>query len=204
VRKRHRLLLHASRHAGIDPSARHSFVLVRGNPRADFSKERNALAVRRGYGCAMSPDILKELCDRQAAIRDRWERLLRLEPVRSALALPDTLVHLIPESMGTIFRMLAKRRESPITLEAARAIPLPICGCSRNPYLAYFTAGEQAIVEEIVLIQSSHPTASHSPQEIATAIRATRRLAASEIDTFCSVCVHRAESTGCRYYAAAR
>lgn len=151
----------------------------------------------------MSPDVLKELCDRQASIRERWERLLRLEPVRSALALPDTLVHLIPESLGTVFRMLAKRRESPVTLEAARAIRLPVCGCNRNPYLAYFAAGEQAIVEELVLIQASHAVSPRNQQDVATAIRAARRLAASEIDTFCSVCVHRAESPGCRYYAAA-
>lgn len=152
----------------------------------------------------MSPKVLKELCDRQATIRERWERLLRLEPVRSALALPDTLVHLIPESLGALFRTLAKRREAPLSLEAARAIPLPICGCNRNPYLAYFTAGEQAIVEEIILIQTALPPGKRRQQDVALAIRASRRLAANEIETFCSVCVHRAEAPGCRYYAAAR
>ncbi len=151
----------------------------------------------------MSPDVFKELCERQAAIRERWERLLRLEPVRSALALPDTLVHLIPESLGTIFRGLAKRREVPVSLETARSISLPTCGCSRNPYLAYFAAGEQAIVEEMVLLQSTRPPSESAHQDIAYVIRGTRRLAASEIDTFCSMCVHRGQEVGCRFYAAA-
>lgn len=118
--------------------------------------------------------------------------------------MPDTLVHLIPESLGTIFRSLAKRRESPVSLEVANAIRLPICGCSRNPYLAYFTAGEQAIVEELVLLQATLPAGKRSHHDVAMAIRATRRLAAAEIETFCSVCVHRAEAASCRFYAAAR
>ncbi len=152
----------------------------------------------------MSPDLLTQLGERRSVIRDGWERLLRLEPVTSPLADPDTLVHLIPESLSTILRSLVRRREPLMTLEQAHAISLPVCGCNRNPYVAYFTAGERAILEEVILLESKLPARLRNRQDAADVVQVVRRLAADEIETFCSVCTCRAASPECRFYAAAR
>src|SRR5829696_4499179 len=98
----------------------------------------------------MAPQFVVKLQTRAASIRERWESLLRVEPVNGPLANPDALVHLIPDSLRQIFAALVKSNKAPVSLHAAK-IPLPACDCGHNPYLAYFVAGQQALAESLVL-----------------------------------------------------
>lgn len=149
----------------------------------------------------MSPAILDALRQRRDSIQQRWETLQRVEPVNTPLALPDAMAHLIPESLDAIFHELAQSDEQSLTLREVRRTTLPICGCNRNPYLAHFKAAEQALLEELVLLQADQPPPARREQDLAAIVRATRLLGGEEIDAFCGVCQHRGESPGCRHYA---
>ncbi len=151
----------------------------------------------------MSPTALRILREQRQAICDRWAALLRVEPVNSPLALPDALVHLIPDSVEEVFRELARSGDGRLTLGGARRISLPVCGCNRNPYLSYFKAGEQALLETLVLEQARMSPEDRREADLAHLIHAARSLASSEIDTFCGVCTHHGESAGCRFHAMA-
>lgn len=146
----------------------------------------------------MTPDLLENLRANTAKIRDRWEALLRVERVNGPLANPDALVHLIPQTLGSVLSSLIRKPRAKASFEAAMSERLPICDCGCNPYLAYFTAGEQALVETVVLLQAEQPTNGHSETDVAQVICAIRSLARSEIDTFCGVCTHHGVS-GCRF-----
>lgn len=149
----------------------------------------------------MTPNVVDALRAKQSQITTRWAALLRIEPVNTALALPDALVHLIPETLGQILGALVKTSSRAPSLSAARAIALPVCGCNRNPYLSHFRAGERALVETLELVQAESPAGARSQQDLAELIWVTRTLAADEIETFCGVCTHRGESEGCRHHA---
>ena len=149
----------------------------------------------------MSPLILDALRERRATIRQRWETLLHVEPVNSPLALPDAMARLIPGSLEEIFRELAKPGPAPLTLREARRAALPVCGCNRNPYLGHFKAAEQALLEELVLLQATQPPHLRHEQDLADIVRATRLVGRDEIEAFCGICQHRADSPSCRHYA---
>lgn len=150
----------------------------------------------------MTPELLENLHSASAAIRERWERLLRIERVNGPLANPDALVHLLPETLEAIFATLAKRPRARLSFERAIGERLPACQCGNNPYLAYFTAAEQALVETVVLLQAKQPENRQNQNDVAEAIKAVRGLARSEIDTFCGVCTHHGMAAGCRYVPA--
>jgi hypothetical protein len=150
----------------------------------------------------MSPELLDLLRARSGSIRDRWEALLRIERVNTPLANPDALVHLIPGTMIEIFKAAAKPPRAPLALTEVRADRLPACECGHNPYLAYFLAGEQALVEALVLLQTELPPAQRTESDVAELIRAIRRLGREEIDAFCGICVHRGCAKKCRHAAA--
>ncbi len=147
----------------------------------------------------MSPTALHALREQRLTICERWTALLRVEPVNSPLALPDALVHLIPDSVEEVLRELERPGDGRLTLGAAHKVPVPVCGCNRNPYLAYFKAGEQALLETLVLEQAKMDPSQRRESDLAQLIRATRSLAAAEIDTFCGVCTHHAEGENCRF-----
>ncbi|ACB74983.1 hypothetical protein [Opitutus terrae] len=151
----------------------------------------------------MTPGFLEALCARQPQIREHWAVLLRIEPANSPLALPDTLVHLIPDSVQKILAAVGKRSPGKLTLQTAHAIQVPVCGCNRNPYLAYFKAGEQALLEAAVTLQAEQPLHRSTEQDLAELVAATRRFAAEEIEAFCGICTHRGEEAGCRHFAGA-
>lgn len=128
----------------------------------------------------------------------QWETLLRVEPVSGPLANPDSLVHLIPSSLEKVFAALAKPSRTPHSLEEAKAC-VPSCTCGNNPYLAYFVAGEQAIVEAAILLETELTPAERHQFDLGSVMLAIRRLARSEIDTFCGVCDHRTVAEHCRH-----
>ena len=78
----------------------------------------------------------------------------------------------------------------------ARRRPLSapaVCPCGRNPLLAYFAAGKQALVEALVLVQAEHAGLDPAGRDAAMAElkfclhKITRR----EIEAFCAVCQFR-------------
>lgn len=144
----------------------------------------------------MQESLLNSLCAQRSAIHARWDVLLRTERVTSPLAYPDALVHLIEWALDQIFAGLrdpATRRKADHA--GGRAAPRPECPCGRNPLLAFFLAGEQALLEALVLEQAAHLPVD--PNERDRALNqlyyVIRAIARREVDAFCSVCLHRSD-----------
>lgn len=95
----------------------------------------------------MQGKIIRALEERRAQIRARWEALLRIEKVTTPLANPDTLVFGLDQSLDEIFAML-HQPPSHIPDKDAPSDAGP------SPWRAYFRAGEQALLETLVLTQS--------------------------------------------------
>jgi len=145
----------------------------------------------------MQESLLNSLCAQRAAIHARWDTLLRTERVTSPLAYPDALVHLIDWALDQLFTSLrdpAVRRKAEHA--GGRSAARPECPCGRNPLLAFFLAGEQALLEALVIEQASHLPID--PAERDTALNelyyVVRAMARREVDAFCSVCRHRETS----------
>jgi hypothetical protein len=142
----------------------------------------------------MQESLLNSLCAQRSAIHARWDTLLRTERVTTPLAYPDALVHLIEWALDQIFTSL---RDPVIQKKAehagGRAAARPECPCGRNPLLAFFLAGEQALLEALVLEQASHQPID--PSERDTGLNqlyyVIRAMARREVDAFCSVCQYR-------------
>ncbi|MBL9215010.1 MAG: hypothetical protein JNG83_06000 [Opitutaceae bacterium] len=122
-------------------------------------------------------------------IRAGWEHLLRLERANSPLANPDTLVHLLDTTLNEIFldlRLWSPRRR-PSHLAA------PACPCGRNPLLAYFAAGRQALHEALVVVQAAAPevTPDQRSEAMACLDQVFSRIARREIESFCALCQFR-------------
>ena len=149
----------------------------------------------------MEKELLRLLQARRTEIRARWNELLHTEAASSPLAHPDTLVHLIDWSLAEILDAVegpASRRQSAArSFEAVRAL----CSCGRNPLLAMFQAGEQAVTEGLVLCQAASPVASPGDrtQALEDVQAAVRTVAAREVESFCTVCQYRntAVNGGC-------
>lgn len=95
----------------------------------------------------MQGKIIRALEERRAQIRARWEALLRIEKVTTPLANPDTLVFGLDQSLDEIFAML----HQPPSHIGDKDAPQET---SPSPWRAYFRAGEQALLETLVLTQS--------------------------------------------------
>ena len=149
----------------------------------------------------MTPERLRYLQTRATSIRSRWEVLLRVEPVSGPLANPDALAHLIPLTLDQVFTLLAKPARAPVSVSAAKAC-VPRCECGHNPYLAYFLAAEQVMVEAIVLLEAELPASERRQSDVAEVMLSVRRIARLDIDTFCGACTHRCLDAKCRHLAA--
>lgn len=163
-----------------------------------YASPTDAKQMDAGYGNlhAMHESFLHDLRARRSELNARWEALLRTERVTTPLANPDALVHLIDWTLDQIFASLrsstARRRSEP---KLAAMDVRPDCPCGRNPLLAFFLAGEQALLETMVLLQAStnklQPT--ERDVELAELHHAIREVSRREIESFCSVCQHRTE-----------
>ena len=147
------------------------------------------------------PERLQSLQTRAPSIRGRWEILLHVEPVNGPLANPDALTHLIPQTLEQVFTLLAKPARAPVSVAAAKAC-VPRCECGHNPYLAYFLAAEQVLVEAIVLLEAELSASARRQSDVAEVMLAVRKIARLEIDTFCGACVHRCGDAKCRHLPA--
>jgi hypothetical protein len=146
----------------------------------------------------MQATLVGALRFRRPKIRAQWEALLRTEPVATPLGHPDALVHLLDWTLDEIFSLLAnplslRRHGTPHAFEET-----PECPCGRNPLLAYFAAGSQALREALVLAQAA--AAPLDPLErdssFAELNLVLQHIAHREIAAFCGVCQFRPQS-GC-------
>lgn len=137
----------------------------------------------------MQEEVIRALRDRRAQIRSRWEAFLRVEAVATPLANPDTLVFGINESLGEFFTLL--RQPMPEKLE-----PEVECVCGRNPLLAYYRAGEQAMLEALILVQAEMPKLNPVERDEAFAKlkHVVNAVARREIGAISGVCQQRDES----------
>ena len=142
----------------------------------------------------MQENLVRALRSQSPHIREHWEALLHAEPVRTPLAYPDSLVHLLAWTLEEIFHGLAILPEG---LRRGRDFQRwnerPLCPCGRNPLLTYFAAGEQAMHEALVLAQVALP--SLDPNERDAALedldQVFQQVARREIESFCGVCRYR-------------
>ncbi|MEO6001945.1 MAG: hypothetical protein ABIZ04_00500 [Opitutus sp.] len=144
----------------------------------------------------MQAQLLCALRAQHAQIHQRWKELLHVEPISTPLANPDALEHLIDWSLQEIFRALGtlagRRRASPTAAIGSK----PVCPCGRNPLLTYFAAGEQAVRQAMILVQSAtvlHPFERDASMAEVNFVLA--QLARREIEAFCGVCQHRLDPT---------
>ena len=96
----------------------------------------------------MQEAFIRTLRARRTKIRARWETFLRIEKVSTPLANPDTLVFLFDQTLNEIFAAL---RDPPVPRPSA----IPASACEKNPLFAYFVAGEQALLEALILVQAA-------------------------------------------------
>jgi hypothetical protein len=148
----------------------------------------------------MQEEFLHALCARRSEIRSRWEALLRIERVNTPLANPAALVFMLDWSLDQIFarlgRMRGHRRSTRHAVSPAHRFH---CPCGRNPYLAYFEAGNQALVEALVLAQAARPGLDSDERDLALADLKVclHEISQREIEAFCGVCQYRTESHHC-------
>lgn len=143
----------------------------------------------------MRETLVNALRVRRPHVRARWEDLLRIERASSPLANPDALVHLLEWTLDEVFLSLA----NPLAVPRGRHEKTDYrnsCPCGRNPLLAYFAAGEQALREALVMAQAGSPglEASERDSALEQLDLEFQRIARREIEAFCGVCQHRHDS----------
>jgi hypothetical protein len=144
-----------------------------------------------GILVAVQNNLLQALRDRRKLIRKRWDALLRIERISTPLAHPDMLVRLIDGTLDEVFAVLRGRPGRDLRTRAVFLAALhDQCRCGRNPFLSYFVAGEQALLETLILIQAAEPRMYLRPRETAVAELhlVVRRIARREVDSFCALC----------------
>ena len=141
----------------------------------------------------MQGELVQALLSRRTQICARWTALLHIDRANTALAHPDTLIHLLDWTFDSIIQALELTLNRK-TLAAAQASGArPDCPCGRNPYLYFFIAGEQAWLEALVFTQVAMPKleAVARDQAVAELLNIVRTLARTEVEAFCSVCQYR-------------
>lgn len=135
----------------------------------------------------MQPLVFDQLCARRDQILKTWAALLMAEPVTTPMAEPHLLAHLFDRTLDRIFKRL---KRPPDELQ-----PKPFhCACGRSPYLAFFRAVEQALLETLVLVHvenvSSLSTTKRA-RDLAELRAVVRLIGNEEIGLFGSVCQKR-------------
>ncbi len=175
-----------------------AYFVLRGlfNRCASFGNQCAACTVSLAIISRMHDSILISLRAHRLQLCSRWETLLRQEPVRSPLASPDVLRHLMNWTLDEIFQTVAQtraRRRKKIRLASGQSP----CPCGMNPLEIYFNCLDSALTE-FVEGKFSHAgapgftDAELIAQDVRNALAVVR---AREIEQFCSVCQHRSAPT---------
>jgi hypothetical protein len=147
----------------------------------------------------MQEALVTALRAQRSLIREQWEALLRVEPVTSPLGHPDSLVHMLEWTLDEIFagltNPLARHRIGRVRV--GHEAPLP-CPCGRNPLLAYFAAGEQAMREALVLAQAEASALDPIERDVSfeELNLILQQISRREIEAFCGVCQFRRAAMG--------
>jgi hypothetical protein len=141
----------------------------------------------------MQETLVSALRTRRPTIRAHWEALLRAEPVATPLGNPDALVHLLDWTLDEIFSELANplaRRRAGTTHAFEEHTE---CPCGRNPLLAYFAAGGQAMRDALICAQAAgaplDPLERDSSFDELNLV--LQHISRREIAAFCGVCQFR-------------
>lgn len=132
----------------------------------------------------MDPLTLQALRGQRRRIRARWETFLRLEKVTTPLANPDTLIFGVDRSLTEIFAALRSAGAPTARPGAAKE-----CACGCNPFRAYYQAGEQAVLEALVLTQAERaPAPEQRDGEFAAVKAVVTALAQRDLEAFAQLC----------------
>lgn len=137
---------------------------------------------------------IRALAANRRKIHRRWEALLRLERPDTPIADPDNLVHMIDWTLDKVFAELRSHKAcNTATLPPTIATLQAKCPCGLNPFFKHFMAGEQALLEALVLAQSEEPSPDPALRDAAVTelYVVTHALARCEVEAFCSLCQHR-------------
>ncbi|MGA3008253.1 MAG: hypothetical protein ABSE59_10220 [Opitutaceae bacterium] len=128
---------------------------------------------------------------RRSVIKHQWEAALRRVPVPTPLANPDTLIFMMDATLNKLFALARSRSihqwisKHPLTGYGVGRN----CRCGLNPFVAYFLAGESALVSISRAIRPHHGLTENdiliSEAELLFALRV---LGHREINAFCEVC----------------
>jgi len=118
----------------------------------------------------MNDNLLRTLQGLRPTILERWEVLLRAEPVTSPLANPDSLVYLMGWTLDRFFTALrgplSRRR---ITGRGSNRASLveerELCACKMNPLLAYFATAELALIQAALPMQIARENTKNKGQQ---------------------------------------
>jgi len=138
----------------------------------------------------METKLVQILKGRRAPIRRRWEVLLRAAKANDPLANPDALVHLMDWTIDQVVQALRKEPSRRLKGSPGYAAAQAACRCGHNPLLAYFLAGEQALIEAIAE-NWAREEASPPENAVAEAYLAFHSVAGRELESFCAFCQHR-------------
>lgn len=138
----------------------------------------------------METVLQRTLRGRRQETRARWEVLLRIERVNTPLANPDALVNLFNWTLDEVISKIGPG-DTAVLPAGGWA-----CECGRNPFVAYFKAAKQALMEALVLEQAETPLLDPIDRDRAMAeLRsAVDWVGQNEVAAFCALCTHRSES----------
>jgi hypothetical protein len=98
----------------------------------------------------------------------------------------------------TLEQLLNELRQARFRRPSEKQSPQPserqLCVCGKNPFLAYFAAAEQAIIEVLFLAEEELSTLSslERSESLDDLKRAVHAVARRDIEAFCAVCQSRA------------
>lgn len=139
----------------------------------------------------MKNAFLDEVARRREEVRQRWRAALRQAPVHTALGNPDTLAFMIDPTLNRLFAAVRDRADATWTPDSPPEARLVEAAsrCGLNPMIAYFLAGESALVG---VTRGIRTCGTLSESELLTyegeLLAALRDLGRTEITGFCSIC----------------
>ena len=143
----------------------------------------------------MREEVLTSLRRLQPTLRRHWERRLRERPVVSAMALPDQLDPQLDRTLDSIWTDLRNGR-SRETVENDWSVS---CVCRANPLTEYFLCVKQTFLALFEQDAAALPSLTPGEKQMCSLeiLRALDRVAAREIQTFCSVCQQKQNYRPC-------
>ena len=169
--------------------------LLPGKRCAFFGKCRAAGPPARCDTAPMDAALVSSLEASRPYTRARWAALLRAERITTPLANPEILSRLFDSTLDEFYSLLRSHHQPHATAPAATyEVMRTTCACGRNPFLAYFIAGERALLDTLIVVERNAPEKSATAAtEIYLMIR---RIARREVEMLCSLCQFRPVSPG--------